>query len=371
MDKMTEFISVVMSAVSNCRLYSMNHESIVGLIEKLYSVLNEIFHKSSNVELMIIDNDLVVNKNPLREIGQHGKNLTKLLKRRGISHINFMRGVPRSELKQIVACLAASDQEIKSSPLIKVGVVDVCLDELRIGRMQDAERSLTKFSKEEIEKAREEYDRISPYKKIRLAGFEEIVMHFVMTLKKEFDILKMLEPSQAYHGYDYTHASNVSVLVILQAQTLGIREELQRDIGLAALFHDIGKLLLPRETHQEEDTRSTQEPKIMELHPLYGAQYLSKIEGLTRLAPITAFEHHLRYDGRGYPKLKVNNLKQHLCTQMTAIADSFDNLRKKFSSKKALDLKEMLMTIKAGDPGLFNPFLVDNFIRSIHLSLSR
>jgi HD-GYP domain-containing protein (c-di-GMP phosphodiesterase class II) len=329
------------------------------------------FHKAGSFELMIIENDLVANKIPLRDIGQHGKNLTKLLKRKGISHINFLRGVPRSELKQLVASLAGSKQEIKSSPYIKVGVVDVYLGELHTGRSQDAGKFLAKYSAEEIQKAKEEYSRISPYKKLRLAGFEEIVMHFVLTLKKEFDILRMLEPSQSYSGYDYTHASNVSVLAILQAQTLGIREDLQRDIGLAALFHDIGKLLLPQGMIQKQGAHGVHEQEINEFHPLYGAQYLVKIEGLTSLAPITAFEHHLRYDGRGYPKLRLRNIKQHLCSQITAIANSFDNLRKTAASKKTLDLKEMLATLKTRDPGLFNPFLVDNFIRSVHLSLSR
>lgn len=107
----------------------------------------------------------------------------------------------------------------------------------------------------------------------------------------------------------------------------------------------------------------------MELHPLYGAQYLAKINGLTRLAPIAAFEHHLRYDGRGYPKLK-SNIKQHICSQMIAISDAFDILRITTPHQTALDLKEVLVTMKTKDEGLFNPFLIDNFIRSIHLALS-
>jgi HD-GYP domain-containing protein (c-di-GMP phosphodiesterase class II) len=371
MDNVTGFISVFMSAVSNCRLYSINHESVVGLIEKVFLILNENFNKSGNFEMMIIDNDLVVSNNPLRDIGLQGKNLIKLLKKKGISHINFLKGVPRSELKHLVACLAASKQEIKSSPHIKIGIVDIYLGKTQMERGSDIEKSLSQFTPEQIKKAGEEYNRISPFKKLRLAGFEEIVMHFVLKLKKEFDILKLLEPSQSYYGYDYAHATNVSVLTVFQAQTLGIREELQREIGIAALFHDIGKLLVHREILEKESSLGTQEMNIMELHPLYGAQYLAKLDGLTRLAPIVAFEHHLRYDGRGYPKPRVNDIKQHLCSQITAIADSFDNLRKTASSKKALNIKDMLVTMKTGDPGLFNPFLIDNFIRSIHLSLSR
>jgi HD-GYP domain-containing protein (c-di-GMP phosphodiesterase class II) len=161
------------------------------------------------------------------------------------------------------------------------------------------------------------------------------------------------------------------VLTIFQAQALGIPEELQHEIGIAALFHDIGNILVPREILEKEASPGARERKIMELHPLYGAQYLATLDGITRLAPIVAFEHHLRYDGQGYPKPRVSAIKQHLCSQITAIADSFDNLRKTASSKKALNIKDMLVTMKTGDPGLFNPFLVDNFIRSIHLSLSR
>jgi len=371
MDNVTGFISVFMSAVSNCRLYSIDHESVVGLIEKVFLVLNDNFNKSGNVEMMIIENDLVVNSNPFKDIGLQGKNLIKLLRRKGISHINFLKGVLRSELKNLVACLAASKQEITSSPNIKVGIVDVYLGELQRERGLDAEKSLSQFTPEQIKKAREEYARISPFTKLRLAGFEEMVMHFVLTLKKEFDILKLLEPSRSYYGYDYTHASNVSVLTIFQAQALGIPEELQHEIGIAALFHDIGKILVPREILEKEASPGSRERKIMELHPLYGAQYLAKLDGITHLAPIVAFEHHLRYDGQGYPRPRVSAIKQHLCSQITAIADSFDNLRKTASSKKALNIKDMLVTMRTGDPGLFNPFLVDNFIRSIHLSLSR
>ncbi len=370
MNKVTVFISTLMSAVSNCRLYAIDHESVNGLIEKAFIILAEIIHTSGKVKMMLIDSDLVVNDQPQREMSIQEKNLVKLLRKRGISHITFVRGTSRPELKQLVAYLAASKQDVNSLPHITVGVVDVCLSEFKPGKNQDAAKSLSHFTAEQIQQARMEYDRLSPFKRLRITGFEEIVMHFVLSLKKEFDILKILEPRKSYVGYDYTHASNVSVLTILQAQTLGIAEDLQRDIGLAALFHDVGKLVIPPELLQKQNTPEARNQIIMELHPLYGAQYLAQIDGLTPLASIAAFEHHLKYDGQGYPKLRLNGLKQHLCSQMIAIADSFDNLRKTGPSTKVSDVKGALITMKTSDPGLFNPFLVDNFIRSIHLSLS-
>lgn len=371
MENLTGFISIFMSAISHCLLYSKNHTSVEILTEKVFSLLNEFFKKSGNFEIMIIENTLVINKNPYREIGLQGKNLIKRLKKKGISHINFSKGVTLSELKQLIADISTTEKEIKSSSHIRVGIVDVHIGRVKIDKDLRIEEKLSHFTSEQIEKVKEEYNRISPFKKLHLAGFDEIVSQFIMTLKKEVNILKLLGPVQSYNGNYFTHATNVSVLTIFQAQALGIGEEFYNDIGLAALLHDVGKLIIPREILEKGEFLEAKEKEIMNLHPLYGAQYLSKIDGLTHLAPVVAFEHHLRYDSGGFPKLKINVMKQHICSQKTAISDTFDNLRNTASYKKALDIKDVLVTMKTKDPGLFNPFLIDNFIRSIHLALSR
>jgi HD-GYP domain-containing protein (c-di-GMP phosphodiesterase class II) len=331
MENIARFISIFMSSVSNCLLYSKNHASVDELIGKTFSILNEIFKKSGTFEMMIIENDLVINKNPVREIGLQGQNLIKRLRRKGISHINFLKGLTLAELRNLVADISTTEKGLKSSPHIKVGSVDVHIggfeslnsDEFFKDRVPDIQKSISEFTTEQIEKAKDEYSRISPFKKLHLAGFGEVVGQFVLMLKKEVNVLKLLRPVQSYTKHDDTHAINVSVLTIFQAQSIGIEEEFHGDIGLAALLHDVGKLFIPQEVLEKEASLEGKERAIMELHPLYGAQYLAKIDGLTHLAPIVAFEHHLRYDGRGYPKLKLKNIKQHICSQMTAISDAF------------------------------------------------
>ena len=71
-------------------------------------------------------------------------------------------------------------------------------------------------------------------------------------LKKEGNVLKLLRPVQFNTGHDDTHATNVSVLTVFQAQSLGIGEEFHGDIGLAALLHDVGKSLIPQEILEKE-----------------------------------------------------------------------------------------------------------------------
>jgi len=351
-------------------LYSKHHACINELTEKAFALLKEFFKGKDHLEMMIIENDLIINKNPVRKIGLQGKNLIKRLKRKGISHIDFSQGITFQELKKLVADISNLENEIKSTPHIKIGSVDVHIAGFAIDRDSSAEKSLSHFTSEQIKKLQEEFNSISPFKKLHIAGFEEIVVQFVLMLKKEMNILKLLRPVQTKNLLDYNHATNVSVLTLFQAQTLGIKEEFHHDIGLAALLHDVGKVFVPKEMLKNDFPLGGTESAAMKLHPFYGAQYLAKLDDLTPLAPIVAFEHHLRYDGRGYPQLKTNTIKQHICSQMTAIANAFDHLRSTTTSRSALEIKDALISMKRKDEGLFNPFLVDNFIRSIHLALS-
>jgi hypothetical protein len=370
MERFKEFISALMSAVSNCRLYSKNHIFIDELSEKAFKILAEFLNKADYLEMMIIENDIIINKNPARNTGFQGKNLIKRLRKKGISRVVFLKGITLKELKILVAYIAGSISEMKSSPHVEIGVIGVNLGGFNIGGGADIEKNLSQFTPNQLEKIREEFDRISPFKRLHIAGFEDIVAQFVMMLKKQISILTLLKPAHSHDKLDYNHATNVAILTLFQAQTLGIKEEFHRDIGLAALLHDVGKLLIPKEILEKADLQG-KDDIAMKLHPLYGAKYLARIDGLTHLAPIVAFEHHLRYDGRGYPEMKAGQIRQHICSQMTAISDSFDSLRNSRTFSGGLDIKEALMKMKTEDEGLFNPFLINNFLRSIHLALSR
>jgi HD-GYP domain-containing protein (c-di-GMP phosphodiesterase class II) len=364
------FISVFMSAVSNCMLYSKHHAFINELTEKALSILGELFKESDHFEMIIIENDLIINKNPARGIGLQGKNLIKRLKKKGITHIDLSHGITLQELKKLIADISSIENKVTSTPHITIGAVAVNIGGFEFNRDSGVEKSLSYISSEQLKKIQEEFRSISPFKRLHVAGFEEIIVQFVLMLKKEMNILKLLRPVQSSNTLDYNHASNVAVLTLFQAQALGIKEELHRDIGLAALLHDVGKLFIPKEMLKNDISAGGEENTAIKLHPFYGAQYLAKLDDLTPLAPIVAFEHHLRYDGRGYPQLKTNTIKQHICSQMTAIADAFDHLRSSTTSRRALDVKDALISMKTRDEGLFNPFLVDNFIRSIHLAFS-
>ena len=113
--------------------------------------------------------------------------------------------------------------------------------------------------------------------------------------------LVALTAMRNYDNYTFTHMVNVSILTMGQARALGIEGRLLREFGLSALMHDIGKVRTPKEILNKPDKLTDQEFVIMRRHTVDGAEILRRTPEMPILAPVVAFEHHLRLDGTGYP----------------------------------------------------------------------
>ena len=113
--------------------------------------------------------------------------------------------------------------------------------------------------------------------------------------------LVALTAMRNYDNYTFTHMVNVSILTMGQARALGIEGRLLREFGLSALMHDIGKVRTPKEILNKPDKLTDEEFVIMRRHTVDGAEILRRTPEMPILAPVVAFEHHLRLDGTGYP----------------------------------------------------------------------
>ncbi len=364
-----KFISLFMSTMSTCSLYSMEHPSVDELVQKVHSSLNEVLTGAERLEIMIVEDQLIINKTPVRDIWTHGAAFIKRLKRRGISRVDFVRGITSIELKQLIADMLETDNTLKTLPHIKAGVIDVRIGGSKTDVVPDKD-SASHLTTEQIERAKEAYHNFSPFRQLNMAGLEEIVVNFVLAFRREANILKLISPVKSYSDYTYTHATNVAVLTMFQAESLGVKDKLLQEIGIAALLHDVGKLFVPKEILDKQGKLDEKEWAEIQRHTLYGAKYLAKIDGLVRIAPIVAMEHHMKYDGLGYPRYSHGIKAQHICSQIVSIADFFDALRSKRPYKKDWEIKEIIALMKQNAGKDFNPFLVDHFSRIIMKALN-
>ena len=116
-----------------------------------------------------------------------------------------------------------------------------------------------------------------------------------------------------YDNYTFTHMVNVSVLAMAQARALNLEGPLLREFGFAALMHDIGKVNTPLEVLNKPDRLTKDEFDMMKQHVVDGAHILRRTPEMPALAPVVAFEHHLRQDLSGYPE-NIGHRELNLCT---------------------------------------------------------
>ena len=188
-----------------------------------------------------------------------------------------------------------------------------------------------------------------------------------MLLQDETTVLG-LTTIRSHDEYTYAHCVNVGILAMAIGQRLGYNKKRLGELGLSAIFHDIGKADIPLEILNKPSEFTEEEWKIMRRHPILGVKHLIKLKGLDDLAMkiiIGGFEHHLNYDLSGYPKL---NTKRNLTLfgRIISVVDCYDALtssrvynRIPFPPDKALKF----MLSKSGKA--FDPVLMKIFVNCL------
>jgi HD-GYP domain-containing protein (c-di-GMP phosphodiesterase class II) len=354
-NKANEFISHIMTALSNCALYSGDHPLVRELSEK---ACGEITGLSVNDSLAItlLGDSLVVNETPLTEAGPHLHTFSKRLRRKGIEKIVIGKGVTPDELKNFIEALASAEK-VASSPHISLGMVEV--------KFRAEGDDVSAQVRENIGKVKSLFQGVRKFKSLDMVSLEDAVIAFIATLKRQMNVLRVISPVKSFSEYTYVHATNVSIITLFQAEALGLKGEKLHDVGVAALMHDVGKMFVPKEVLEKPGKLNDEEWHQMKQHPAEGAKYLSALPDVPKLAMIAAFEHHMKFDGNGYPGVRRTGSRQHIVSQMVAIADFFDALRTERPYRKAMDIATIIGLMREGAGKEFNPLLVNNFLLAL------
>src|SRR2546422_7210405 len=151
-----------------------------------------------------------------------------------------------------------------------------------------------------------------------------------------------------------------------QARALNLDGPLLREFGFAALMHDIGKVHTPLEVLNKPDKLTKDEFGVMKRHVVDGAHILRRTPEMPALAPIVAFEHHLKQDLSGYPE-NIGTRKLNLCTMIVSIADVFDALRSTRPYRKALATDRIRNIMGEQGSPAFNQPLLKRFVNLMGL----
>ncbi len=202
---------------------------------------------------------------------------------------------------------------------------------------------------------------------IQMPKAHRITQQIADIIQADETVLVGLASIKDYDEYTFSHSVNVSVLSMLIADRMGLPKNETAQLGVAALFHDIGKTHVPQSILNKPATLTDDEWMLMERHSMLGVIELSRVRSLRAVIdPIfVALQHHLGYGGQGYPK-KPGGWVFHPYTQIVAIADVFDAMSTpRVYRKNTLTQDRVLNFILHKGGELFDPLITKVFVKAM------
>jgi HD-GYP domain-containing protein (c-di-GMP phosphodiesterase class II) len=188
----------------------------------------------------------------------------------------------------------------------------------------------------------------------QIANDEETLLEF--TTLKDFD------------EYTYYHCVNVAIYSVAVGLRLGLDRTRLTQLGLTALFHDIGKVKLSQDLINKPDEFDEDDWRQIRQHPVLGALTLAKMRQIDEqigLAMAGAFEHHLRMDGTGYPALSRPR-ELHLFSRIIMLCDVYDAMTAgRVYHKKRTGPDEAIQRILYRAKEWYDPLIVKAFIHML------
>jgi len=174
-----------------------------------------------------------------------------------------------------------------------------------------------------IEQTKLAFDEIKAGGALDKEALEAQVEQMLPDMIRNNDVLMRLNQLKASDDYTFTHALRVSMLSCMIGKWLGYTLDQLKDLALAGLLYDIGKLRVPQELLNKPGPLTPSEFEVVSKHAQLGYVMLLKTAGISQDIKFAALQHHERMDGTGYP-LKVRSGQIHEYSKIIMVCDTFD-----------------------------------------------
>ena len=328
-----DFLISLGQVLSAAGLYGDRHPAFRLAADGALSSLLALLEADANPRYSFLDEEIIFANRRLRELRdwQWARTLAEC----GAERMEFTRGVDGQELDRFLSSLLSSLDRTEPHeeaalrlelPHIRVGAIAVEEVE-RLRRIDETEEIL---ARPEVDEEAQAVDHLFAQAEARglisLAVARAVIQSLSVVIQYGRPLMELLIPVRNHDEYTTVHSLNVSVLSMSLAEAAGVPRDDIRDIGKAALLHDVGKALTPIDVLQKPGKLSPEEWEIIKKHPEDGAKIILRSGDGTDFDAVVAYEHHLTWQGGGYPQLHYPR-RPHPVSQLVQICDIFDALR--------------------------------------------
>jgi HD-GYP domain-containing protein (c-di-GMP phosphodiesterase class II) len=369
------------AAAQSLRIYPLENATVQKSLDELHRVSRRLLEREGVLELRIVGDFLFLNDARLRlDLSDYAafSYVLSALGRHGIARVELGAGMARQDLAPFLSLLlqdgggdeqafekfrdrlaAAGVNHIEVMPVM--GAEEQPSTEDADGAKEAAK--LTYF--QSVHVAKEVLTDTRLGRAVNLRRVKRAVQSIVdQVLNNETSMLGMTA-LRDYDEYTFTHSVNVCIISVIIGQKLGLSKAQLYELGLGALFHDIGKQRIDPAITNKPGGLTEAEWVEMQRHPTEGLLALFGMRGLSEVpyrAMLLAYEHHMKTDLTGYPR-NIRPRSPTLFSRIVHTADGFDAATSKRSyQQQPWPADEVLREMRENPRRGYDPLLVKALI---------
>lgn len=362
------FLTALSQTLASMSLYGDVHPATERAQERALQLLLDLQSVSPRLEFTFLGKETLFGEEVMQ--GLQGWEWNSRLSEAGIERLEFTGLVDADQftrfLEQVAAqlglCPNGSAEVWQMGPsAIRFGPVTL-REEARPARQE--ERALAEIITSGIDDERQAVEwinrEVAERGRLPVAEADAVVRSLSIAMHMQRAILIPLLGLKEYDQYTTTHAMNVSVLSMALGEFLGLGSDAVRNLGMAGLLHDLGKIRIPLDILNKPGKLTPGERAVMAAHPVDGARILLGGHDPLDMAALVAYEHHIMLDGGGYPCLHYPRSAQY-ASRLVHVCDVYDALRTKRPYRAAWDSRRVTdyITERAGTE--FDPDIARGF----------
>jgi HD-GYP domain-containing protein (c-di-GMP phosphodiesterase class II) len=362
----------------SAHFHSPDNVAVLSAIDKFVTMINPFIASEGLVTIELAGEYFHANDTRVRYSVEYLLNFDFLVRQfrdHELGAIEFRNVISPVDMQKLIRAFIVggnADDKFGAMTEILAGTDNISISRLRKVSEQEGVGDIRKVVKKTyfnaVSYSKGIINKLKSGEKISLKKAKRVVESMVDLLLEEESLLLGMTAIKDYDEYTYHHSVNVSVLSVALGQKLGLSRKALTELGLVALFHDLGKMEIPAEILNKPSSFTDEEWTIVRKHPYWGAKASLKLKGfdLTSIkSAIVAFEHHLNYDLSGYPTVR-NKTDLDFFSRIVTIADQYDAMtssrvysRTPLKPDKALSV----MVDRAGK--MIDPVLLKVFVNMV------
>ena len=375
------FILAFYGTMRNLRLYPFENAVVQQSLQELSLITGDLIARERECEFRVAGEFIFVNSTRLRLDLDNYSSFSALLaqfRQNGIGTLRTKR-VPATRDWTIVLGFLMNPQgtdaveryDALTRRLEETGVDAFELaplvesDEDHGGEQVEAKEKAKRTYARSVEATKDVINSVRMGQSANINKIKRVVQGIVDQILADETSLVGLTTIRDYDDYTFTHSVNVCIFSIALGRRLALTRLQLYDLGMGALFHDIGKSRVPLDVINKADVLTDDEWRMIAAHPWLGVLALFSVRDQQEFpyrSMLVAFQHHMKRDLTGYPR-SLRTKDRMFYAKIVAVADGFDAATSRRSYQTApmapsAVLQEMRDNARRGmDPTIVKAFI--------------